>query len=67
MDSDARDVLLSDIHGRSIVRLIRAVVSFWSLHRTSLASLLPAGAVTALDALEAAYSAIALINPPGPQ
>lgn len=67
MEPDARDVLLSDVHGRSIVRLIRSVVSFWSLHRTTLAGLLPAGAVSALDALEAAYTAIALINPPGPQ
>lgn len=67
MDEASRDALLADVHGRSVVRLIRSLVHFWSLHRTALAGILPAGAVTALDALISAYDAIALINPPGPQ
>lgn len=67
MEQSSRDALLADVHGRSIVSLIRSLVHFWGLHSGSLSPLLPAGAVSALNALVAAYDAIAAINPPGPQ
>ena len=55
-----------EVHGRSIIRHIVAVVRLWGKYRAALALVLPADVTTALDALAASMAVISLVDPPAP-
>lgn len=56
----------NQVRGRFISALVKRVCDFWGRHRSILVPLLTQLAVAALDALTAAQSDIARIDPPGP-
>jgi hypothetical protein len=57
---------VTELHGRSIIDLIRAMVRLWAVFGGTLRAAFPAEVSGALDVLAASLGALEALNAPGP-
>jgi len=68
MEVESRTVsFVPELHGRSLIDIIRGMVRLWALFGTTLRGSFPAEVSTALDLLAANLATLEALNEPGPQ